>query len=1070
MASHSTPPRQEVPADQMQNKQTARHDPTRAVPHQGVLGGQGGVGQGQGGVGQHPSNAKTSRGTRSARPTEARIQSYLSEVRPAPGSEARPTESQLRWAAFHSKSKARYTRSLVEALMARPADVADVQGAAEGDGDTTEESCSDASSDGGGGGSGLGALHEHTPAHHSNGTSSPDSQKKKRRRKKKKKRRKRPGQPAISRGRRAALRVSERATEERRREVARHGYRSGRTGMEGGSTEFASRRKMFDTPPPPSNNPSGGGDGGAGGAAGRSGGYNNFYSAHRNDDGEVDGEEERAAAMGAAEATAVHADALAEAFGEEFYSPSPARRSAGAGGAVSNSPFLMMSAAAANATPGSHSRRRTNQGRAQTTSTARFTQELGEDEEARVKRFEAALSALKVSSETTAEDHRANVKGSGKKWTRPPNVATGANQSPFFDIQRGGTYRYGSVHSPPKGAGAAGGRGAGPFDRGASWLIHMPKVATGSADRRKGAARAAELQDKGASWLSHNPKAAPRYTVDKGRLIHSPTDSNGEQVESPELQDRAATWMGHMPNREDRLAAERAAAAASRNFKVDVTADESRSPEKVVSPGEGKFNDIISQFHSIEAMLAAQRGADYGPSGTVDENDPIVSQPMSQMNFLQAALAANDVTAGKQRTPRGKNPLSPMSQFNAIQEKLRTRNGAGAVDDSEPMAAPNLLPPTSQFNSIQDRLKAERIEEKDAGPSRNHLVAYFSPSPIKGRDSMDPMATAVASSGAKAAGVKLPSDRESISYEEANLLRQKGNFDVPEAPTPRHIDNKAHLTSEAYKPRNAAQEVAAMGDSNADAPGSAPRKGAVSSVRHMFSPGVRQRKEAGQGSADEPFPPPPEDEPLRYEFEEYPGTAPRNDAAQAKIGGGIDKGKGAYERDTSEFSAPTEERMNEMKNIILKEGNEQEDTGRVMIDTDGTTSDVSATDDEYAKLRLGSLMLSPTIITKRYQQAVAAIEVRNWEQVTYLLSANPWLAEMTDVRNDQYLLHKLALYGAGEAIEDSDGESLSGRSATAAPDQLALDLIEKCPAAVTKFDHEGERGLPLSFTFLFFAL
>lgn len=956
--------------------------------------------------------------------------------------------------------------------MTHPPTVEDVPGAIEGDGDTTEESCS--GSDGGDGGcssaeegdGGVGALHHAAAAAgggrpgtsasppseaHSNGKvpsrrGSKGSSKKKKRRKKRRK----PGQPEISRGRRATLRVSERGTDQRRRDIAKRGYRSGR-GMEGGATTFASRRKMFDSPPPTN--------------SGRGGGYSTAHSAEAQ--GEV---ESFNRAMGAAEATTVHADVLAEAFGEEFYSPSPPARNeqdasgagggGGGGGVVSSSPFLN---SAANATPGSSSKRganvrRTNQGRAQTTSTARFTQDLDEDDEARVKRFEAALSALKISTETAAEDP--TVKGSGKKWTRPPNVATGANQSPFFDIQRGGSYRYGSVHSPPNASGtAAGGRGAGTFDRGASWLVHMPKVATGSADRRKGAAGAAELQDKGASWLSHVPKAMPRYKVEKGRLIISPTNANGEQLDSPELQDRAATWMEHMPNREDRLAAERAAAAASRSLKVDVSAEASRSPEKVTSPGEAKFNDIISQFHSIEAMLAAQREGEHVPSGAggegINRNDPIVSPAMSQMNFLQAALAANDMAGGKQRTPRGKNLLSPTSQFNTIQEKLRTKNGAGAVDESEPMAAPNLLSPTSQFNSIQDQLKAEGIEEEQ-GPGRNHLVAYFSPSPSKGRDSMDPMANAVASSGAKAAGVRLPPGRESISHEEANLLRHEGDFDIPEAPTPKHIEGKPRLADAPYESRNAAQALSSIGDSDNDAPGSAPRKGAVKSVRHMFSPSERQRKEASQESADEKFPHPPEEESLRYGFEESPGTTPRNDGAETMNGGGVDEDEGIYEHETSEFSAPTEERMNEMKNIILKEGNEQEDTGRVMIDTDGTTSDVSATDDDYAKLRLGSLMLSPTIITKRYQQAVAAIEVRNWEQVTYLLSANPWLAEMTDIRNDQYLLHKLALYGAGEANEDSDTESLSGRSATAAPEQLTLDLIEKCPAAVTKFDHEGE--------------
>ena len=942
--------------------------------------------------------------------------------------------------------------------MASPAGVGDVPGALGGDGDTTEESCSSGGEGGGGSsaegeesgsGGGIGSSPASLSQAHSNGNlqQQKHGSKTKINKKKKKKRRKkkrRPGQPDLSRGRRATLRVSERATDQRRHDIAKSGYRSGR-GLEGGSTEFASRRKMFDTPPPPPP-----------GARGLRHAYGQQNDAELGAAGAMAAESNNRA-VGDAEATTVHADVLAEAFGEDFYSPNNVGGGgSGAGGMTSHSPSFR----SASATPGSSNKRgATNQGRAQTASTARFTQDLDEDDEGRVKRFEAALSALKISTEATSDDHA--VKDAGKRWTRPTNVATDANQSPFFDIQRGGSYRYGSVHSPPNAA-AAGGRGAGTFDRGASWLVHMPKVAAGSTDRRRGAA---ELQDKGASWLSHVPRATPRYRVDKGRLIISPTNNNGEQVESPELQDRAATWMEHMPNREDRLATERAAAAASRSLKVDVTAEASRSPEKVQSPGEAKFNDTISQFHSIEAMLAAQREGEHVPGAAAGthRNDPVTSPvtspAMSQMNVLQAALAANDMATGKQRTPKGKNPLSPMSQFNTIQEKLRTKNGANATDKSEPVAAPNLLSPTSQFNSIEGQLKAEGIEEQ--GPSQNRLVAYFSPPPMKGRESNDPMATAVASSGAKAAGVRLPPGGEPISYEEANLLQHEGDFGVPKPPTSKNIDDQA---------RNPPQATTAIGDADADAPGSAPRKGGVGLMRQMFSPGERQRKkEANKQSADEAFPPPLGEEHLDDGYEMTPGTMARNDAAEAMGNGRIDEDEVDYEHEQSEFSAPTEERMNEMKNIILKEGNEQEDRGRFMIDTDGTTSDVSATDDDYAKLRLGSLMLSPTIITKRYQQAVAAIEVRNWEQVTYLLSANPWLAEMTDVRNDQYLLHKVALYGAGEGNDDSDAESLSGRSATAAPEELSLDLIERCPAAVTKFDHEGELTYLLP-PFLFFRL
>ena len=649
MASHPTPPRPRGPqkgqdprGEQPQTTATPGAGTTRAgAPSSAAKTARTGTSTSR--------STSTKRGTLAARPTEARIQSYLATVHPLPGSETRPTESQLRWAAFHSKSKARYTRSLVEALMVRPAGVGDVPGALEGDGDTTEESCS---SEGSGGSSAEGEdsgglehrvssseAHSNGNLQQKHGTRSKTNNNKKKKKKRRKKKR-RPGQPDLSRGRRATLRVSERATDRRRRDNARNGYRSGR-GLEGGSTEFASRRKMFDTPPPP---PPGAGAKGL------------RYAYGQQNDAELGESNNRA--VGDAEATTVHADVLAEAFGEEFYSPNNVGGGSGDGGVASHSPSMP----SASATPGSSNKRgATNQGRTQTASTARFTQDLDEDDEARVKRFEAALSALKISTEATSDDQP--VKDAGKRWTRPTNVATGATQSPFFDIQRGGSYRYGSVHSPPNAA-AAGGRGASTFDRGASWLVHMPKVATGSADRRKGAA---ELQDKGASWLSHVPRATPRYRVDKGRLIISPTDSNGEQVESPELQDRVATWMEHMPNREDRLATERAAAAASRSLKVDVTAEASRSPEKVQSPGEAKFNDIISQFHSIEAMLAAQREGEHVPGAAAGTHrnepvtSPVTSPAMSQMNVLQAALAANDMAAGKQRTPKGKNPLSPMS-------------------------------------------------------------------------------------------------------------------------------------------------------------------------------------------------------------------------------------------------------------------------------------------------------------------------------------------------------------------------------------------------------------------------
>lgn len=143
----------------------------------------------------------------------------------------------------------------------------------------------------------------------------------------------------------------------------------------------------------------------------------------------------------------------------------------------------------------------------------------------------------------------------------------------------------------------------------------------------------------------------------------------------------------------------------------------------------------------------------------------------------------------------------------------------------------------------------------------------------------------------------------------------------------------------------------------------------------------------------------------------------------------------------SEISAERLRRLHQqvMENSALL----NDDHNHSIIDTDG--SDVSQ--DRLDPNFLSNLLLSPTILTKRHQQAIRAIESRNWEQVAYLLSANPWLAEMTDLKSNQYLLHKLALYGTG--LED----------AAKAPGNVNTDLIRMFPAAVHKFDVDG--NLPL---------
>lgn len=128
---------------------------------------------------------------------------------------------------------------------------------------------------------------------------------------------------------------------------------------------------------------------------------------------------------------------------------------------------------------------------------------------------------------------------------------------------------------------------------------------------------------------------------------------------------------------------------------------------------------------------------------------------------------------------------------------------------------------------------------------------------------------------------------------------------------------------------------------------------------------------------------------------------------------------------------------------------------QAIIDTDDTQSDASGS--VMDTVTAANLMMSPTILTKRHQQAVKAIERRNWEQITYLLSANPWLAEMMEVTTQQYLLHKVALYGASKFLWSDENDAVD--IIQAAPQQLNEDILRMFPSSVHKFDHDG--NLPL---------
>lgn len=162
-----------------------------------------------------------------------------------------------------------------------------------------------------------------------------------------------------------------------------------------------------------------------------------------------------------------------------------------------------------------------------------------------------------------------------------------------------------------------------------------------------------------------------------------------------------------------------------------------------------------------------------------------------------------------------------------------------------------------------------------------------------------------------------------------------------------------------------------------------------------------------------------------------------------------DEHNGIYE-DCYEESAYTEE-SDPVYDQKIQQIAIQMQSSNTVIDTDGQ-SDVSENCNSLQQARIGSLMMSPTIISKRLNQAIDAVKLGQWDQVGYLILANPWLAEMTDVTSNQFLLHKLCYYGAGTISETNDHYE-------PAPKKLNSDLIKASSTAIKKFDNLG--NLPL---------
>lgn len=317
---------------------------------------------------------------------------HHSHATPAGGGDAatvlRPTEAQLRWAQFHHKRRAVGVRASVEALHQSPATWEQVPGSVPEDGNSSSSS---SSSSGGG-------------SQHSSNTTSSSTRRTRALLKEIRKRR-----PAISRGRRALLRVSRRSYERRREIILKQGYQ-GMTMMlsSSGSTSDSSSSSSEGSS---KNN------------------ENDHHHDHQNHEGGGDEESD------------VHEDALNEIF------------------LVQSSRWKQQ-----------QRRRRNNDQKLR-----RLRRRRNPQKDESFKRFQAACHAMMMN---LAAPPKHSIVIPTRKWTRTVDPAAALDDEyldPKWGIRRRQDHGGDHASNPAFGSNDNHHHHLAPMDRGASWMMHLPK-------------------------------------------------------------------------------------------------------------------------------------------------------------------------------------------------------------------------------------------------------------------------------------------------------------------------------------------------------------------------------------------------------------------------------------------------------------------------------------------------------------------------------------------------------------------------------------------------------------------
>ena len=598
--------------------------------------------------------------------------------------------------------------------------------------------------------------------------------------------------------------------------------------------------------------------------------------------------------------------------------------------------------------------------------------QLTTEEEERLRRFEEAYAAILAAVEDPHNDEATIVSSEwmnsgGKRWRRNPNVsaAISVDGRSYDDLQRGPTVGRRSLGSDGKMEVFAGGnlRCTEPlFDRGASWMVHVPRV-------------------KGIECLDEKEESSPSRGRGRQRGIHnrnvllSPCQKKLSDIERSVQRSVSRPKFDLVQNRK---------AVVQTPFEGD--------------RGERRFEEMKRNGLNVGVTSSAEKLSP-GPQREViaediDNHGDKSIKPHRQENAQSRDNSAATPNANSHEANGHDNNIrNPPSTVRTSSLRLLF---SGIVD-----APPPVQSKTNSFNALtspQDRSKVSGMRELFEHP-QDQLVHSKSPCP-------DPIATVFGSKS-------------------------------------------------GYSMQNKSMTVSNPSGSSAGKFGPKASSSFYARVNNTFAAAPPERETAGAsvGKFSKSSPPPAFYDRVRDAFAEENSTNVHRTDSQRKSNVqspdppyGIDRN----ESNSSSMSATLQ--TLDVANLVRQSLSQRLD--RSVIDTDGTATDITGGYDEAQYMdKMGSLLMSPALLTKRYLQALEAIELRNWEQISFLINADPWLMEMKDLRNDQYLIHVLALFGAGQ----HDGDDLTAQPP--APKDLIQTMLEHDPSVAHKLDYEG--NLPL---------